>query len=45
MLHAKTNETIVRTIGHSLSAALDEHVQTADEVFFFPTAQALQRGR
>jgi tripeptidyl-peptidase-1 len=39
--HTETNETIVRTIGYALPAALHEHVQTVAPTTYFGSPRAL----
>ncbi|KAI0247094.1 subtilisin-like protein [Lactifluus subvellereus] len=41
--HAETNETILRTIGYALPAALLEHVQTVAPTTYFGSPRALRQ--
>jgi hypothetical protein len=41
--HTETNETVIRTIGYSLPAALHEHVQTVAPTTYFGSPRALRR--
>jgi tripeptidyl-peptidase I len=41
--HRETNETVIRTIGYSLPAALHEHVQTVAPTTYFESPRPLRR--
>ncbi|KAI0283619.1 tripeptidyl peptidase A [Russula aff. rugulosa BPL654] len=41
--HTETNETVIRTIGYSLPAALHEHVQTVAPTTYFGSPRALRQ--
>ncbi len=41
--HAETNETVIRTIGYALPAALHVHVQTVAPTTYFGSPHALRR--